>query len=110
MEMRVRLIISNNIYFMPAQEVHVRDVSYLGWARGPHSGFALHGYLNVVFFLKKCEGSGKTVPLCRLVRAFPSHQCIKFCSFVLFDLILYIPSTIFQFNRDGSSWVEPLLS
>ena len=32
-------------------------------------------------------------------------------SFVcLFDLILYIPSTIFQLNRDGSSWVEPLLS
>ena len=30
--------------------------------------------------------------------------------FVLFDLILYIPSTIFQLNRDGSSWVEPVLS
>ena len=28
----------------------------------------------------------------------------------LFDLILYIPSTIFQLNRDGSSWVEPVLS
>ena len=24
----------------------------------------------------------------------------------LFDLILYVPSTIFQLNRDGSSWVE----
>ena len=23
----------------------------------------------------------------------------------LFDLILFIPSTIFQLNRDGSSWV-----
>ena len=30
--------------------------------------------------------------------------------FALFDLILYIPSTIFQFNRDRSSWVEPVLS
>ena len=30
--------------------------------------------------------------------------------FILFDLILYIPSTIFQLNRDGSSWVEPVLS
>ena len=29
--------------------------------------------------------------------------------FVLFDLILDVPSTIFQFNRDGSSWVEPVL-
>ena len=26
------------------------------------------------------------------------------------DLILYVPSTIFQLNRDGSSWVEPVLS
>ena len=26
--------------------------------------------------------------------------------FVLFDLILYVPSTISQLNRDGSSWVE----
>ena len=28
----------------------------------------------------------------------------------LFDLILYIPSTIFQLNRDGSSWVDSVLS
>ena len=28
----------------------------------------------------------------------------------LFDLILNAPSTIFQLNRDGSSWVEPVLS
>ena len=28
----------------------------------------------------------------------------------LFDLILYLPSTIFQLYRDGSSWVEPVLS
>ena len=28
----------------------------------------------------------------------------------LFNLILYVPSTIFQVNRDGSSWVEPVLS
>ena len=33
------------------------------------------------------------------------------CLFVcLFDWILYVPSTIFQLNRDGSSWVEPVLS
>ena len=30
--------------------------------------------------------------------------------FFLFDLILYIHSTIFQLNRDGSSWVEQVLS
>ena len=28
----------------------------------------------------------------------------------LFDLILYVPSTIFQLNKDESSWVEPVLS
>ena len=28
----------------------------------------------------------------------------------LFDLILYVPSTIFQLSRDGSSGVEPVLS
>ena len=30
------------------------------------------------------------------------------CLFVC--LILYVPSTIFQLYRDGSSWVEPVLS
>ena len=29
---------------------------------------------------------------------------------VLFDLILYVPSTIFQLYRDRSTWVEPVLS
>ena len=33
-----------------------------------------------------------------------------FVCFCLFDLIRYVPSTIFQLNRDGSSWVEPVLS
>ena len=28
----------------------------------------------------------------------------------LFDLILNVPSIIFQFYRDESSWVEPVLS
>ena len=27
-----------------------------------------------------------------------------------FDLILYVQPTIFQLYRDGSSWVEPVLS
>ena len=31
-------------------------------------------------------------------------------SLLLFDLILYVPSTILQLNRDGSSWVELVLS
>ena len=32
------------------------------------------------------------------------------CAFVLFDLIVYIQSQIFQLCRDGSSLVEPVLS
>ena len=38
---------------------------------------------------------------------FPQYYLDVVC---LFDLILYVPSTIFQLNRDGSSWVEPVLS
>ena len=33
-----------------------------------------------------------------------------FLCLFLFDFILYIPSTIFQLCRDGSSWVKPVLS
>ena len=35
---------------------------------------------------------------------------LKSMESVLFDLILYVPSTIFQLNRDGPSRVEPVLS
>ena len=38
------------------------------------------------------------------------HRSFPFNKMTLFDLILYVPSTIFQLNRDGSSWVEPVLS
>ena len=36
-----------------------------------------------------------------------THTIACFC---LFDLILYVPSTIFQLYRGESSWVEPVLS
>ena len=39
-----------------------------------------------------------------------SYCGTSLAAFCLFDLILYVPSTIFQLNRDGSSWVEPVLS
>ena len=41
-----------------------------------------------------------------VIVVFPDHTHLLF----LFDLILYVPSTIFQLCRDGSSWVEPVLS
>ena len=45
-----------------------------------------------------------------LVRAVWSGSSLFDYGNILFDLILYVPSTIFQLNRDGSSWVEPVLS
>ena len=42
--------------------------------------------------------------------SFPFMKRDAIDDFLLFDLILYVPSTIFQLNRDGSSWVEPVLS
>ena len=36
--------------------------------------------------------------------------CLGNQDFDLFNLILYILSTIFQLCRNGSSWVEPVLS
>ena len=39
------------------------------------------------------------------------YSCLLvFLFFFLFDLIIYVPSTIFQLNRDGSFWIEPVLS
>ena len=47
-----------------------------------------------------------------MVDSTPNHiQEFLSCLFVcLFDLSLYVPSTIFQLYRDGSSWVEQVLS
>ena len=49
-----------------------------------------------------------------VVKEFWSHNMMILypnqCFDRLIDLILYVPSTIFQIYRDGSSWVEPVLS
>ena len=48
-----------------------------------------------------------------LNRQHSQTQCnfvVQFLFVCLFDLILHVPSTIFQLNRDGSSWIEPVLS
>ena len=39
--------------------------------------------------------------------AMDDFNCENVC---LFDLLFYVPSTIFQLNKDGSSWVETVLS
>ena len=39
-----------------------------------------------------------------------SPKINKHCLVYLFDLILHVPSTIFQLYRDEFAWVEPVLS
>ena len=59
------------------------------------------------------ESSHGKVQMDQLMRfLYQSHMHKKLlCLFnCMFDLILYVPSTIFQLNRDGSSWVESVLS
>ena len=42
---------------------------------------------------------------------FPEHMTLgQHCEGDLFEFDSYVPSTIFQLCRDGSSWVEPVLS
>ena len=57
----------------------------------------------------------KTKPIGRAedlasVNAMKQTCVIGILAFCLFNWILYVPSTIFQLNTDGSSWVEPVLS
>ena len=50
-------------------------------------------------------GSCEPLPMCRLTIAFAAQITKAWRFFVLFFyLILYVPSTIFQLFRDGSSW------
>ena len=43
--------------------------------------------------------------------AIVAHWATCYVAFEdLFVLILYVPSKIFQLCRDGSSWVEPVVS
>ena len=44
---------------------------------------------------------------------FPNYDILQSQKIVfvcLFDLMFYVPSTIFRLYRDGSSWIEPVLS
>ena len=51
------------------------------------------------------SGSSCKCSMCKKV-----NQFFLAFTYVLYDLILKVPSTIFQLNRDGSSWIEPVLS
>ena len=68
-------------------------------------------------FEPQCQQSHCVVSMSKILTYLPlsidsthagsPRDMTEFC---LFDLILYVPSTIFQLNRDGTSWVEPVLS
>ena len=59
----------------------------------------------------RIDGKGNDLLYRALVVEFPcaACRCGQEQHLCLFDLILYVPSTIFQLNRDGSSWLEPVL-
>ena len=61
---------------------------------------------------KKCRSLYViTLRQCQKSILMPQYGILASSCFVcLFDLIIYVPSTIFQLNRDGSSWVVPVLS
>ena len=83
---------------------------------------ALHGVTFLVFIrnwlcFKLCGRQHGLIMGCisdSLALVLPSplirHNYDMSCDMSLFDLILYVQSTIFQLCRDCSSWVEPVLS
>ena len=85
-------------------------------------GWSLHRH--PLFVYASSEGSGKSAQICLshgclAMRNVPQSHVLVQLRFLkphycngkfLFDLILYVPRTIFQLNRDGSSWVDPVLS
>ena len=67
--------------------------------------------MNSTFFIAMTSGSICVLTHLSLVSFLwdIGKQC-RTRSGLFVCLILNIPSTIFQLNRDGSSWVEPVLS
>ena len=86
------------------------DISYRKDNVGPTKGEALSAHTLICLshtligkFSDVCTKSGSGT----VCFGFLTYERFSFC---LFDLILYVSSTIFQLNRDGSSWIEPVLS
>ena len=72
----------------------------------PFCFFSYIGQIKLSLISKK----GLSKKIVHLNNSESLNQGITKSYFVLFDLILYVPSTIFQLNRNRSSWVEPVLS
>ena len=83
--------------FLPMSSASIRSLAMPGLAGTPKD--------------KKYSSLSTKLELKELVKpetASSTHSTLYL--FCLFDLILYVTSTIFQLYRDGSSWVEPVLS
>ena len=67
---------------------------------------------HMVFYLDTLRGWSDTLQGCwNTLHGYTIFQPTFFPDeLFLFDLILYVPSTIFQLYRDRSSWVELVLS
>ena len=78
-------------------------MSLCKWADSPEPSFHIY---------TKCECRWRLRPKFRPPALYICKGILRFflCVCLLFDLIPYVPSTIFQLNRDRSSWVEPVLS
>ena len=61
-----------------------------------------------IYTLSMC--AAKALACLRISTDSPGPSFLNNVMICLFDLILYVPSTILQSNRDGSYWVEPVLS
>ena len=81
------------------------------WTHGWHQNDTTERRYKKYFFLHSQNPGAQHDKADQKHRATPrTLQAYAAAKFVLFDVILYVPSTIFQFNRDGSSWVEQVLS
>ena len=65
-------------------------------------------YVHFSYMLKISKGCKCDKMLSKLIQIYSLAQIRP--NICLFDLILYVPSTIFQLCRAKSSWVEPVLS
>ena len=74
--------------------------------------FALLDDLSMLFSQIESDTSTDRIWAAQIEPALYSRILLSMfvCFVCLFDLILYVPSTIFQLYRDGSSWIEPVLS
>ena len=77
----------------------------------------LHKFNKNCLFLSDDVQSGRVIMLCinpfkpnGISHCYQLDKSIYVLFVCLMGFILYVPSTIFQLCRDGSSWVEPVLS